>query len=152
MFKKSLLKYFNQIKFYSKSHQINITKATKKDETKIIQHLCDNFLKEDPLAKGFTIKTNNSVLIDMWIIQIKNGLALKALTDNNIRRFGVSLNCKNFLWDGVLLQNYANLSKCSNTKKLIHFWAIISKETDLHRKYSSKFIFEVCVLGIELLL
>lgn len=145
MFKKSLIKYFNQIKLYSNSNQINISKATKKDGIKIIQLLCDNFLREDPLVKGFTIKTNNSVLIDMWITQIKNGMALKAVTNQNI--VGVSLNCKNLPWDGVLIQNYANLSKCFDTKKLLNIWSVISKEPDLHKKYSTKVIFEVCVLG-----
>lgn len=146
MFKKSLFKYFNQIKFYSKTNQINVSKATKKDGIKIIQLLCDNFLREDPLAKGFTIKTNNSVLIDMWITQIKNGMTLKAVANNNI--VGVSLNCMNFPWDGVLIQNYANLSKCFETKMLLNIWAVVSKEPNLHKQYSTKVIFEVCILGI----
>lgn len=111
-----------------------------------------NFFKDDPLCKSLSFCRRKLEGPTENLIRdgVKQGMSILVREDTKENEIiGVCVNTRNCPWDGDKLDEYARVVENGDMKKLLHIWALMSREPRLHQELGQLSIFEMGILAVK---
>lgn len=133
------------------SREYHLEFAKPADTVRILKFLEHNFFVDEPLIKSLSFnKGKVDGIIESYIRKCLNhGLSIVAVKNSPGRDIlGISINEKNCVWDGTKMDKIAVESQLPQVRKLLHIWALITREPQIHMKLSQYEIFELGIISV----
>ena len=111
----------------------------------VIEFIRKEFLGQEPLMKAMNLsESDKTKLEEIFHSQLQNGMSLIAKSPENSNEIaGVVLNSQSCSWDAEKLKIMAMETDSDTRKSFLTILSIINGDSDLHRKFKEKSIFEV---------
>lgn len=135
----------------SQSRDYHLEFAKPADTVRILKFLEHNFFVDEPLIKSlsFTKGKVDATLEGYVRKSLNHGLSIVAVKNSPGRDIlGISINEKNCVWDGTKMDKIAVESQLPQVRKLLHIWALITREPQIHMKLSQYEIFELGIISV----
>lgn len=141
----------NTVLISNNSREYHLEFAKPADTVRILKFLEHNFFVDEPLIKSLSFnKGKVDGTIERYIRKsLNHGLSIVAVKNSPGRDIlGISINEKNCVWDGTKMDKIAVESQLPQVRKLLHIWALITREPQIHMKLSQYEIFELGIISV----
>ena len=135
----------------SHSRDYHLEFAKPADTVRILKFLEHNFFVDEPLIKSLSfMKGKVDATLEGYVRKsLYHGLSIVAVKNSPGRDIlGISINKKNCVWDGTKMDKIAVESQLPQVRKLLHIWALITREPQIHMKLSQYEIFELGFISV----
>lgn len=123
-------------------------KVSKDDYLPVLKLMHNAFYSHEPTCASLGIGPN-PVMDERVIKDMAEGMSLMVKHKHYGDIVGACINCSVYPWDPDQTEKLASSCKCSKVKKLLLFYAYITRKPDLWSSYGVKKIFEMAYLFVS---
>lgn len=123
-------------------------KISKEDYLPVLKVMHNAFYSHEPTCASLGIGPN-PVMDERAIKDMAEGMSLMVKHKHNGDIVGACINCSVYPWDPDHTEKLASSCKCSKMKKLLLFYAYMTRKPDLWSSYGVKKVFEMAYLFIS---